>query len=103
MSGAVPVYLGASNVKEHVPNNSIIHVDDFENPEELGRYLKSLADDRAAYEKLHEWRSKPLPQWFVAKYNFTHTHSNCRVCRWANAKLNGLPWNHDRQQIEGKF
>ena len=28
-AGVVPIYFGAPNVKEHVPNHSIIHVDDF--------------------------------------------------------------------------
>jgi hypothetical protein len=45
-------------------------------------------------------RQKPLPDFFLQKYNFTHTHSTCRTARWAFAKLYGWGWNHLAQTIE---
>jgi hypothetical protein len=98
-SGTVPVYYGSPNVKEHVPNNSIIHVDDFSSTDELAAYLGKVANNRTLYEKYQEWRSKPLPPHFHARYDFTKIHSTCRTCRWAYARFYGLGWNHNNQSL----
>ena len=97
-AGVLPVYFGAPNIKEHVPEHSIVHVDDFESHEELAQHLQEIMSNEELYNSYHAWRYKPLPHWFVAKYNFTHVHSECRVCRWASAKLRGLPWDAAKQQ-----
>jgi FkbM family methyltransferase len=100
-AGVIPVYFGAPNVKQHVPDGSIISVDDFKSTAELANHLNRVLEDESLYESYHAWRYKPLPRWFVRKYNFTHVHSACRTCRWASAKLRGLPWNKEQQQIGG--
>jgi hypothetical protein len=99
-SGTLPVYLGAPNIKEHVPPNSVIFVDDFETPAALADYLIKLARNKQLYESYHAWRKKPLDQAFVQKYQFTKIHSTCRLCRWAYAKKYGFGWNHHLQEIE---
>eukprot|EP00591_Stephanopyxis_turris_P001247 CAMPEP_0195524256 /NCGR_PEP_ID=MMETSP0794_2-20130614/23968_1 /TAXON_ID=515487 /ORGANISM="Stephanopyxis turris, Strain CCMP 815" /LENGTH=689 /DNA_ID=CAMNT_0040654433 /DNA_START=70 /DNA_END=2139 /DNA_ORIENTATION=+ len=101
-SGTLPVYFGAPNVRDHVPENSIIIVQDFPTHEDLADYLHEVANNRTLYESYHAWRKK-LPQSFIKKYNFTHTHSNCRMCRWAYAKNYGLGWNHEDQRVEETF
>jgi len=58
-----------------------------------------LSRNQRAYEEYHAWRKTPLPQWFVDKFAFTRTHSECRVCRWAWAKFHGLQWDHAKQAI----
>jgi alpha-mannosidase II len=98
-AGVLPIYFGAPNIKEHVPEHSIVHVDDFASHEELAQHLKDIMSNKELYNSYHAWRYKPLPNWFVHKYNFTHVHSACRTCRWASAKLRGLPWDAARQQI----
>lgn len=98
-AGVLPVYFGAPNIQEHVPSNSIVHVDDFTSVDALAQHLKAILRDPDLYNSYHTWRYKPLPRRFVAKYNFTHVHSQCRVCRWASAKLRGLGWNPQQQQI----
>ena len=98
-AGVLPVYFGAPNIKEHVPKHSIVHVDDFASHEELAQHLQEIMSNEELYNSYHAWRYKPLPHWFVAKYNFTHVHSECRVCRWASAKVRGLPWDAAKQQI----
>ena len=98
-SGTVPVYYGAPNINEHVPAMSTILADDFESHAVLGDYLTMLSLNKTAYGEYHVWRTKPLPQWFIDKYRFTHTHSACRVCRWAWAKMHGLRWNHTNQEV----
>lgn len=98
-AGVLPVYFGAPNIKEHVPEHSIVNVDDFDSYKELAEHLNDILNDEVLYNSYHAWRYKPLPNWFVVKYNFTHVHSACRVCRWAYAKLNGLHWDAEQQQI----
>ena len=92
-AGVLPVYFGAPNILEHVPEHSIVHVDDFTSREELAKHLKNILSNETLYNSYHAWRYKPLPDWFVRKYNFTHVHSACRVCRWASAKLRKLSWD----------
>jgi hypothetical protein len=99
-AGTVPVYLGAPNVDHHVPDHSMINVNDFKNDTlSLARYLHKVANDKELYESYQTWRHKPLPLHFVAKYNFTHIHSTCRTCRWAFARMYGVGWSHTNQSI----
>ena len=98
-SGTLPVYMGAPNVKEHAPPNSIISWHDFGSTKELGEYLVKVAANKTLYESYHTWRTKPLPESFRRKFNFTHTHSICRICRWSFAKLYGFGWNHAAQDV----
>lgn len=99
-SGTVPVYYGAPNVKEHAPPNSIISWHDFNDTIELGNYLIKVSGDQQLYEKYHAWRYQPLPEVFIKKFNFTHTHSMCRLCRWSYARMYGFGWNHTYQTVQ---
>jgi Glycosyltransferase family 10 (fucosyltransferase) C-term len=98
-SGTLPVYLGAPNVKDHVPPNSIIVVDDFPSTQELATYLIRLTKDKALYESYHAWRSKPIDAMFQKKFEFTHTHSTCRICKWAHSMKHGFRWDHGSQEV----
>lgn len=98
-SGTLPIYYGAPNVKEHAPPHSVISVQDFNTTQALVDYLNNVMNNRTLYESYHEWRSKPLPPSFHAKYDFTNTHSTCRMCRWAFAKRYGLRWNASMQSL----
>lgn len=99
VSGTVPVYYGARNVNDHVPEDSIINVHDFNSTASLAEYLGRVASDRNLYEKHQAWRSKPLPPKFHTRYDFTAIHSTCRTCRWAYARFYGLGWNHHSQSL----
>lgn len=98
-AGTIPVYYGSPNVKEHVPNNSIIHVDDYNTTEELVEHLIEVSNNRTLYESYHAWRTQPLPEHFRTKYDITDTHSTCRTCRWAYARIYGIGWNHTTQSL----
>lgn len=103
-AGTLPVYFGASNVKEHVPARSIIVVDDFDSVSALAQYLVQLTKDKTLYDSYHAWRGQPeLDDVFRTKYEFTNTHSTCRLCKWAFAKRHGLGWNHSKQDIVEPF
>ena len=97
--GTIPIYYGAPNVKEHAPPNSIISWHDFNNTKALGAHILRVMNDKTLYDSYHEWRSGPLPESFRNKYDFTHTHSICRMCRWSYAKMYGLAWNHTEQKV----
>ncbi|KAL3935832.1 MAG: hypothetical protein SGARI_002808 [Bacillariaceae sp.] len=98
-SGTLPIYMGAPNIKEHVPPNSVIVVEDFSSTKDLLAYMDKLSQNRTLYNSYHEWRKYPLPQSFSDKYGFTQTHSYCRVCRFSYAMKYGYNWDHSHQEI----
>ena len=69
-AGTLPIYFGAPNVRELVPTNSIIHLDDFANSKTLFRYLEKVASNKTLYYSYHAWRKTPQPE-FASKLNFT--------------------------------
>ncbi|XP_063065005.1 alpha-(1,3)-fucosyltransferase 7-like [Engraulis encrasicolus] len=80
--GAVPVVLGPSrrNYEAMIPKDSFIHVDDFRSVEELGQFLKQVAEDRERYASYFKW-----------KLNYTVAHTSnwlvepqCRICTKIN-------------------
>lgn len=98
-AGTLPVYFGAPNIKDHVPPNSIVVVDDFATVDDLANYLVRLASDRQLYESYHTWRYQTVDSSFANKYAFTKTHSTCRMCKFAYATRHGLAWNHSQQEV----
>lgn len=99
-AGVIPVYFGAPNVREHLPHpRSIINVADYKSIEALSQHLNDVLNDEKLYDSYHAWRYKPLPKYFVTKYNFTHVHSVCRICRWAYAKKYHYGWDKEQQEV----
>ena len=81
-AGVLPVYLGAPNIRSHIPDNSAVIVADYEgNWGALAQHLRNIVTNATLFNSYHAWRYKALPDWFVAKYNFTRTHSRCRLCQ----------------------
>ena len=99
-AGTLPIYFGAPNAQDHVPPRSVVFVDDFASPQDLADYLILLTKDKALYESYHAWRYQPIDPNFRQRYEFTNTHSTCRMCKWAYAKMHGFGWNHTRQEIQ---
>lgn len=98
-AGTLPIVYGPPNIWDHVPAKSILNVADFSSIKSLQEHVEYLVANRTAYDEYHAWRRQPLPNWFVAKYNFTHVHSACRLCRWVAAKRDGLKWDPVQQEI----
>jgi hypothetical protein len=101
-AGVIPVYFGASNIKDHVPPNSIIAAADYGTKVATAERINAVANDKKLWEQYHEWRKYPFPQALKDKYNFLHTSSLCRMCKWSHAKKYGLGWNHEKQEVESK-
>ena len=50
--GAVPIYLGAPNIEQYLPNQkSAILVKDFESVEAVAKHVKMLQNDEAQYKR----------------------------------------------------
>ena len=92
--------MGAPNIRDHAPPNSIISWHDFGSTQELAKYLTIVATNKTLYESYHAWRQQPLPPSFHKKYDFTHVHSTCRTCRWAFARKYGYTFDHASQSIK---
>ena len=67
--GTVPVYLGAPNAAEFMPEHSYVDAGAFPSAKVLAEHLNRLAVDGEAYAAYHRWRSQPLPQALLAKFD----------------------------------
>ena len=86
-AGTVPIYLGAPNVAEFVPENSFIDAASFSTPEALATYLRHLVETPNAYEAYLAWRSKPLPERLAARLAAIETPPRCRLAELVNQRL----------------
>nr|XP_007993134.1 4-galactosyl-N-acetylglucosaminide 3-alpha-L-fucosyltransferase FUT5 [Chlorocebus sabaeus] len=73
---AVPVVLGPSrsNYERFLPPDAFIHVDDFQSPKDLARYLQQLDNDHARYLSYFRWRETLRPRFFSWALAF------CKAC-----------------------
>ncbi len=98
-AGVVPVYMGAPNIRDYVPDNSIIDVADFGfDTASVARHLKECMTNQSLYESYHAWRFRALPEWFQQKFNFTWDTTECRTCRYVHAMQNGWKWDKELQR-----
>jgi len=66
-AGSIPVYFGAANVDEFVPEGSYIDAGAFGGGRELGAYLRYLSAHPAEMARYHAWRGRPLPEALLAR------------------------------------
>lgn len=100
LSGAVPVILGADNLRDRLPPNSFINVHDFSSFDELGETVKQVISDKELWLSYHKWRDDETAiAAFESQFEFTRTDPTCRLCRWAYAKKYGLGWDHKKQEV----
>jgi hypothetical protein len=66
-AGTVPIYLGAPNVREFVPECSYIDATRFDGPKSLANYLHHLVQNPTDYAAYFDWRQKPLPPTLLEK------------------------------------
>lgn len=83
----VPVVMGArkSDYERLCPPNSFIHVDDFESPAELARYLSFLLNNDTAYNSFFEWKRKYKVLNEHGYFGSPSLHV-CRMCEALNRK-----------------
>ncbi|XP_064086233.1 3-galactosyl-N-acetylglucosaminide 4-alpha-L-fucosyltransferase FUT3-like isoform X2 [Macrobrachium nipponense] len=83
--GAIPVVMGPKieDYWKFLPPNSFIHVDEFQSPYYLAKYLMFLEYNKAEFMKYHAWRShyKVLNEH---GFHGAHSYQYCRVCEALN-------------------
>lgn len=63
--GVVPVYLGAPNVREFMPDDAaVIVADEFSSPRELALHLQALGEDPVAYARHLAWKHSGYSRGF---------------------------------------
>ena len=85
-------------MKDFVPNGSFVNVADFGSTRELAAHLKACLEDEGLYQSYHDWRRRPLPGWFVEKFNHTRVTTECRTCRYVGAMIRGQQWDEVKQE-----
>jgi hypothetical protein len=101
LSGAVPVILGASNTMEILPSNSAIDAKKFQSWDNMAAYVKLVSENQTLWESYQTWRNDETElAAFEKRFAFTKTTPECRMCRWAYAKMYGLGWDHEQQTVQ---
>jgi len=89
LSGAVPIYIGAPNIHEYLPGvNSIVHIRDFPDPEDLVSYLSRALRDSTAYDYHQRWKAHGLSTSFLQHLRHCAHLAECRICKKV-LELNG--------------
>lgn len=94
IAGCVPIYLGAPNVADYIPDsNAIIDYAKLGTPEALKAELERLASDREAYEGKLRWKVAAERHWtpgFRGLLAYSEQHPLCGLCKhFAERNLNG--------------
>jgi Glycosyltransferase family 10 (fucosyltransferase) C-term/Concanavalin A-like lectin/glucanases superfamily len=81
LAGTLPVYWGAPNVDEWLPDASaVVRAADFESPRALAAHLRELAASPERYAAHHAWRRRPLPERFRRVLDDCVFAADCRIC-----------------------
>eukprot|EP01068_Selenidium_serpulae_P018278 Selendium_serpulae@DN6447_c1_g2_i2.p1 len=100
-AGIVPVYHGAPNIYDFLPSRDcIINVADFNSIDALGEHLQNVLSNDTLLMSYHEWRNRPLPENWDAKFRPFLGGVHCRFCHFLYAKRHGLKWNQQHQRVE---
>ncbi|KAL7645710.1 UNVERIFIED_CONTAM: hypothetical protein RMT77_002587 [Armadillidium vulgare] len=82
---SVPIVMGfdKSNYEKLLPPFSFIHVEDFETPADLAKYIRYLSVNKDAYNSYHSWRAnyKIVNEHGYFQSNIFHY---CRLCEALN-------------------
>lgn len=96
---SVPVVMGGTieDYQKLCPPNSHIHVENFENPANLAKYLKYLLTNRTAYNEYFAWKTSYK---VLNEHGYFHSPSRhiCHLCealnRAENSKVNSKVYNN---------
>lgn len=88
LQGTVPIYLGAPNVRDFVPDpGCYIDAEAHGGPEGLARYLLHLAQSPVEYDAFFAWRRRPLPTRFLELLELRRARTIDRMLLAATALL----------------
>jgi len=93
VSGTLPVYLGAPNIKEFIPHPmSVIDINSFATKDDAFMYVKEVLNNQTLYDRHHEWRKHRLPKWFLEKFQRAGGSRECRLCNHFCTAENLAKW-----------
>lgn len=79
-AGAIPVVLGAYDIKQYEPRpGSILHIEDFESVEELAKEMKRIASNPEIYDKMMEWKKIGPSDQFISVLE-SNLAFWCQIC-----------------------
>ncbi|CAG8535208.1 10159_t:CDS:2, partial [Racocetra persica] len=78
LSDSIPIYMGAPDIDDYVPSHSIIKVTDFENVEDLAKYIYKVANNQTLYESYFEWKKDKTYKNFCKLCHKTEEQTICR-------------------------
>lgn len=86
LHGAIPIYLGAPNVVDFLPDSSaIIDLRMFTSAADVANYVRGLLNDSSkAFARHHSWRNRPLSENFRQRLAESYHSRNwfCSVCKF---------------------
>ena len=97
-AGVLPIYLGAPNVAEYLPDRSALLRADYASTAALADAMVRLVRDSMEYRSYFEWKRRALAASFDTRWGaLVLTHAKCRLCRWAYAYRHGFRWDREAQ------
>ncbi|CAG8671852.1 16589_t:CDS:1 [Dentiscutata erythropus] len=78
LGDSIPIYMGAPDIDDYVPPHSIIKVTDFENVEDLVKYIYKVANNQTLYESYFEWKKDKTYENFCKLCRQTEEQTICR-------------------------
>lgn len=85
IAGAVPIYFGAPNVTDYLPDMScLVNTTHFASPKELAEYIELCYRDDSLYMKHHKWRNQSWDPDFTKKVKILDIDPFIRLCSILN-------------------
>lgn len=82
LSGAVPIYLGASNIRDYIPgNNCFVDASAYLTPKALADFINASYQDEEVYASFQEWRKQGVLVDFVQKTEKQADNPFVRICK----------------------
>jgi Glycosyltransferase family 10 (fucosyltransferase) C-term len=86
-AGAVPVYLGAPNIRQYLPGKrSALLVDDYASPRHLAEHMLALAANDTLYDEYLKWREQPFLDDFEQLLRRAKVNSRCALCQMIHSR-----------------
>jgi alpha-1,4-fucosyltransferase len=79
--GSIPIYQGAENILDFVPNHSIIQTSDFGSAEELSRHLIQITQNETLFDSYMAWKKEEFPKHFIDTYRHSLDNVHCFICQ----------------------
>ncbi len=80
-TGAIPVYLGNKNIRQHLPHpDAVIMATDFADAEALAAHITRVSEDAALYASYMQWNELDVERMLWGKDCADNNFWYCQVC-----------------------